>query len=180
MGRTAWLWTLRNRIPRPSARARVFLPPVAGIAAGVALIATGWTLLQALGAALIGLALLLARGRIQIADAWWSDPFGQVASAGRAIGRRSPSWAWPATVAALLLLAAAVLGWELMRHGELNGSTLGNLGKGVIALAMIATLALWSIERLPGRFRRRLEWWSAGVDEGEHQPAAEIEAPADT
>jgi len=174
------LSALIDRILRPSARARVFLPPVAGIAAGVALIATGWTLLQALGAASIGLGLLLARGRIRISDAWWSDPFGQAATTGRAFGRHSPSWAWPAMVATLVLLAAALLGWELVRDGELNGSTLGNLGKGVIALAMIATLALWSIERLPGRFRRRLEWWSAGVDEGEHQPAAEIEAPADT
>ena len=33
---------------------------------------------------------------------------------------------------------------SLLVKEELSGSMLGNLGKGLIALAMIATLALWS------------------------------------
>ena len=180
MGRLARLREPLNRISRPSEQTRRLLPPAAGIVAGVLLIATGLALVQAAGVVLIGLGLLLARGWIRIADAWWSSPADQVAAIGLDVRERAPSWAWPATVAAAVLVAAVMLGREIVRDGELNGRTLGDAGKGAIGLAMMATLALWSAERRPGRIGRRFGRWGEGDEGDPAESASEAEAGADT
>ena len=180
MDRVARLGEVLDRMSRPSARTRVLLPPAVGIVAGVLLIAVGQALAQIAGVALVGLGLLLARGWIRIADAWWNSPVDQLHSVGRGVRERSPSWAWPATVAVLMLVAVAILGRQIARDGQLNGRTLGNVGKGAIALVMMGTLVFWSVDGLPGRLGRWFGRWSAGVDGARPDSAGEPEERADT
>jgi hypothetical protein len=144
------------RVPRPNDRVRFLLPPVTGIVIGVLLIATGLTLLQLVGVAAIGFGLLLARGWVRIPDTWWSNPRGQFAVARRGVRRRIPVWAGQATVAVLIGVGAIALARHVVSDG-LGASSLGDLGKGAIALAMMATLLFWSADRLPVRLRRRNE-----------------------
>ena len=155
MARVGRVLSLPTRLPRLSERARLLLPPVIGIVTGVLLIVTGLALLQFIGAAAIGLALVLARGWMRLPDVWWTDPGGQLALARGAVRRRIPVWPWQGTVAAVIGIAAVVLLQRLLTRDGLGPGTLGDLGKGAIALAMMATLALWGADRLPGWPGRR-------------------------
>ena len=160
---------LRARLPWPSPRARLLLSPVAGIVAGVLLIATGVALLQIVGAAMVGFGLLLARGWVRIPDAWWSDPRGRLEIARRGVRRRIPVWAWQATVAVLIGIGAIALARHLVSEG-LGLSTLGDLGKGAIALAMMATVIFLGADRLPVRLGRWGKGGSQPVDPEPEQP----------
>jgi hypothetical protein len=154
---------LLARIPTPSTRGQILLPLVAGIVIGVLLIASGLALLQLAGAVAIGFALLLARGKVRIPGVLWSDPRGQLLGATRAVRQWTPDWAWQAIVAALIGLAAVYLISRLVTADDLGVGTLGDMAKGAIALAMMATLALWSMDEVPRRFPR----W--GKREGERE-----------
>lgn len=141
-----------SRLPQ---RTRVMLATVGGIVAGVVLVSTGWALLQLLGALLIGAALVLARSGTRLADSWLRDPRAQTVTAWRRARRLSPAWAWQATVAALLVVALVIMIAKLLTGGNADLGTLGDFGKGAIALVMMASLAFWSLNGVPWRFNRR-------------------------
>jgi hypothetical protein len=155
-------------MPAPSTRAQILLPLVAGIVIGVLLIASGVALFQFAGAVATGFALLLARGKVRIPGVLWSDPRGQLVSTQRAVRRWTPVWAWQAIVAALIGLAAVYLIARLVTPDDLGVGTLGDLAKGAIALAMMATLALWSMDGVPRRFPR----WGKRDDQRETESSS--------
>jgi hypothetical protein len=51
-------------------------------------------------------------------------------------------------------VAAIVLVKDVVGGGDIDAATFGDLGKGAIALAMMATLALWGTDQLPERAQR--------------------------
>jgi hypothetical protein len=161
-------------LPRLSLRSRILLATVAGIVVGVLLLATGLALLQLLGAIAIGAALLLARAGSRLSDAWWSDPRGQLTASRARVRGAIPTWGWQATVLGLVGFAAVVMVGRLLTAGNLGLGTLGELGKGAIALLMMASLALWSTDGAERRFGRWISGWSArrggGGKDGEQLP----------
>jgi hypothetical protein len=138
-----------------SQRSRVMLATVGGIVAGVLLVATGWAPAQLIGAFLIGAALVLARGGTRLAEGWFSDPRAQVVTVRRRVRQVTPVWAWQATIGALLVLALVVMTVSLLTHGAVSLGTLGDFGKGAIALVMMASLAFWNLNGVAWRFNRR-------------------------
>lgn len=138
------LWA---RAARLSPRSRILLLTVAGITLGVLLLATGVAALQLLGALGVTGGLLAARFGARLPEAWWGDPRRHLARGWPAARQRIPRRAWPAAVLGLVGVAAAVLVGRLLTAGELGWWTLGDFAKGAIALAMMATLALWGAGR---------------------------------
>jgi hypothetical protein len=159
-------------ISRLSPRSRVLLPTVGGIAAGVLLVATGWTPLQLVGVLVIGLALVVARTGARLSDAWLRDPRGQISATVRSARQRMPLWIRPVSVAALVGVATFVLFERLLTAPNLGVATLYDLGKGAIAILMMASLAFWNRDGLPRSFRG----WIRGSGE---RRAADTEQIAD-
>jgi len=115
-----------------------------GITVGVVLISTGIGVIHIAGALCIGLAMLVARAGSRFPDAGWARPGTHLPVLWGHLQSRSPRWLWPLLVAVLVIALGLFLVASLLVKEELSGSMLGNVGKGLIALAMIATLALWS------------------------------------
>jgi hypothetical protein len=115
-----------------------------GIMLGVLLIATGWAVAQAAGVLFVGAALLLARVGPGPVERWLLSPRAEAAGAWRRGRSAAPAWAWPAAVGGLLAVALVVMAARVLGDGAIDRDTLGDLGKGVVALAMMATLALWN------------------------------------
>jgi len=133
---------------------------IGGIVAGVLLISTGVGVIQFVGALCIGLALLVARAGTRFPDAGWASPPSHFPVLFSHLQSRTPRWLWPLCVALLVLVLGLFLVASLLVKEELSGEMLGNLGKGLIALAMIATLVLWSsdlpaLRRLIPAIRKR-------------------------
>lgn len=146
---------MAGRLNAVSLRTRSMVAVVGGIVVGVLLIATGLGIAQLVGALSIGVALWLARGGTRWADAWLMEPRRQMVTTWTRTRRAMPVWAWSATVGLLLVVALVVMTAELLTTGDVDLGTLGDFGKGAIALAMMGSLAFWTVNGVPWRPGRR-------------------------
>lgn len=139
-----------------SQRSRMMIGTVGGVILGVLLIFSGWALTQLVGALSIVAALALARSGNGAAGRWLMDPRAQIRAVWQRARRATPEWAWQAIVGALLVVAFVAMSVELLTAGKVGLGTLGDFAKGVIALAMMGSLALWNGNGVVRRFGRRL------------------------
>jgi hypothetical protein len=126
---------------------------VAGIVLGVGCILTGAAPLQLLGWLLLAAGLGLARTGDRVPAAWIEAPHRAARPLWATVRGALPGWTWPALVGVIVLAALGYMVDGVFVRGAVTVDAAEQFAKGLIGLAMIATLALLGTDGLPRRVR---------------------------